>query len=212
MQAHIDTEDYLRHTCARSGIRFTILREGIYAESYPLYLGFFDARAQHEARRREVLVPQTQKQGIAWVSRNELGEATARILVDISGSLSEADGGQFADKVVLLSGPSAVSLEETGAAVSEILGWVGNGRLQVHEVSEDEFVKHHAANRGGGKDAEDFVRAWASTFPAIASGELAVVGKLQNILGRKPREFREILSDLLQDITDTEESIAQYAK
>ena len=35
MQAHLDTETYLK----ASGITYTIVREGIYAESFPLYLG-----------------------------------------------------------------------------------------------------------------------------------------------------------------------------
>ena len=37
MQAHLDTEAYLK----QSGLAYTIVREGIYAESYPLYLGKF---------------------------------------------------------------------------------------------------------------------------------------------------------------------------
>jgi uncharacterized protein YbjT (DUF2867 family) len=35
MQAHLDTEAYLK----ASGLVYTIVREGIYAESWPLYLG-----------------------------------------------------------------------------------------------------------------------------------------------------------------------------
>ena len=213
MQAHIDTEDYLRHTCARSGIRFTILREGIYAESYPLYLGFFDVKAQQDAATREVLVPPTHDQGVAWVSRDELGEGTAKVLVDVSKNLSTPDGGPFADKVILLSGPSALSLKDVGTAVSGTLGWKGEQQLKVREVSEDEFVRHHAANRGGGKDAEDFVRAWASTFPAIAKGELAVVDpSLEKILGRATKDFQRLLPELLRDVAGAEGSVKQYAK
>ena len=54
MRAHIDTEDYLRHTCARSGCRYTVVREGIYSGSYPLYLGFFDAKTQAAASKRNL--------------------------------------------------------------------------------------------------------------------------------------------------------------
>ena len=35
MRAHLDTEAYLK----ASGVEYTIIREGIYAESFPLYLG-----------------------------------------------------------------------------------------------------------------------------------------------------------------------------
>lgn len=37
MRAHLDTEKYLKD----SGITYTILREGIYSESYPFYMGSF---------------------------------------------------------------------------------------------------------------------------------------------------------------------------
>nr|WP_257792789.1 NmrA family NAD(P)-binding protein [Sorangium cellulosum] len=47
MRAHLDTEAYLR---AR-GITYTILREGVYMESFPVFLGFFGAG--HD----EVVVP-----------------------------------------------------------------------------------------------------------------------------------------------------------
>lgn len=213
MQAHIDTEEYLKHTCARSGSRFTILREGIYTESYPLYLGFLDVKMQEEKSKREVYVPPTRKNGIAWAARDELGEATARIVLEVSRNLTNTDGGRYTDKLVLLSGPRAVNLEEVAAAVSKALGWEAAQALQVHEVSEDEFVAHHSSNRGGGEEAEKFVRSWASTFPAIAKGELAVIDpSLEVVLGRKPKDFYEIFPGLLQDRGDAKGSITQYAK
>ncbi|KAI0629635.1 hypothetical protein C8Q77DRAFT_1141480 [Trametes polyzona] len=77
MQAHIDTERYLRE----SGLRYTILREGIYSESYPLYFGFFDPRESGD----EVVVPHSDG-AIAWVSREDLGEGTAKIMVQVACS------------------------------------------------------------------------------------------------------------------------------
>ncbi|KAI0960721.1 hypothetical protein AcV7_000025 [Taiwanofungus camphoratus] len=73
MQAHLDTEAYLR----ASGLAYTILREGIYSESFPLYLGFFDPRA----REHEVCVPADGP--VAWVCREDLGEGTARIMAAV---------------------------------------------------------------------------------------------------------------------------------
>ncbi len=74
MQAHLDTERYLKE----SGLTYTILREGIYSESYPLYFGFWSAKEGED----EVLVPHSDG-GIAWVCREDLGEGTARILVAV---------------------------------------------------------------------------------------------------------------------------------
>ena len=75
MQAHKDTEAYLK----ASGLGYTIIREGIYSESYPLYFGFWNPAEEGE----EVLVPHSDG-GIAWVCREDLGEGTARIMVDVS--------------------------------------------------------------------------------------------------------------------------------
>ena len=75
MQAHLDTERYLKE----SGLKYTILREGIYSESYPLYFGFWNANDGED----EVLVPYSDG-GIAWVCREDLGEGTAKIMVGVS--------------------------------------------------------------------------------------------------------------------------------
>ena len=74
MQAHIDTERYLRE----SGLTYTILREGIYSESYPLYFGFWDPKAGED----DVVIPHSDG-GIAWVCREDLGEGTAKIMVEV---------------------------------------------------------------------------------------------------------------------------------
>lgn len=75
MQAHIDTERYLKE----SGLTYTIIREGIYSESWPLYFGFFDANEGKD----EVVVPYSDGK-IAWVHRDDLGEGTARIIAAVS--------------------------------------------------------------------------------------------------------------------------------
>jgi uncharacterized protein YbjT (DUF2867 family) len=44
MQAHLDTEAYF----ARSGLTYTVLREGLYSESYSLFTDFFDSSKDNE--------------------------------------------------------------------------------------------------------------------------------------------------------------------
>ena len=83
MQAHRDTEAYLR----ASGLAWTILREGIYSESWPLYFGFWAGPREEGDGSEEVLVPHADG-GVAWASREDLGEGTARIMVDVSGPSS----------------------------------------------------------------------------------------------------------------------------
>lgn len=75
MQAHLATEKYLKE----SGLTYTIIREGIYSESYPLYFGYWRPGKPGS----EVKVPHTEG-GIAWVCRDDLGEGTAKLMVAVS--------------------------------------------------------------------------------------------------------------------------------
>jgi uncharacterized protein YbjT (DUF2867 family) len=74
MHAHLDTENYLK----QSGITYTIIREGIYSESYPLYFGYWNPH-----RGKDVKIPYGDG-GIAWVCREDLGEGTAKVIAAVS--------------------------------------------------------------------------------------------------------------------------------
>ena len=74
MQAHLDTEKYLKE----SGLTYTIIREGIYSESYPLYFGYWKLGKPGS----EVKVPHGDG-GIAWVCRDDLGEGTAKLMIAV---------------------------------------------------------------------------------------------------------------------------------
>lgn len=73
MQAHLDTERYLKE----SGLTYTIIREGIYSESWPLYFGYWNP-----SRGSEVRIPDGDG-GIAWVCRDDLGEGTAKLIAAV---------------------------------------------------------------------------------------------------------------------------------
>lgn len=74
MQAHLATEKYLKE----SGLAYTIIREGIYSESWPLYFGYWKPGRPGN----EVLIPHGDG-GIAWVCRDDLGEGTAKLMVAV---------------------------------------------------------------------------------------------------------------------------------
>jgi uncharacterized protein YbjT (DUF2867 family) len=74
MQAHSATEKYLKER----GLPYTIIREGIYSESYPLYFGYWKPGREGS----EVKVPYGDG-GIAWVCRDDLGEGTAKLIVAV---------------------------------------------------------------------------------------------------------------------------------
>ncbi|CAF1677508.1 unnamed protein product, partial [Adineta ricciae] len=89
MQAHLDTEAYLK----KSGLTYTILREGLYSESYSLYTGFFNHVNDHE-----VCVPGDGP--IAWVCIDDLGEGTAKLM---------AKGG-YEQETLLLTGSTSITI------------------------------------------------------------------------------------------------------
>jgi len=189
MQAHIDTEAYLKE----SGLTYTILREGIYSESFPLYLGFWDPKEGKD----DVLIPYGDGP-IAWVNRDDLGEGTAKIMVANSG---------FENQTILLSGAEAITLTSLAEKISNILP--GNRSVTVRIVTEDEYVSHLTYKQG-----EDLLRPWSSTYPAIGIGELGAIDPLlKTLLGREPVPMVETLKKMLLGLGDHSNEITkQYAK
>ncbi|MCJ1285582.1 hypothetical protein MMC26_004923 [Xylographa opegraphella] len=209
MQAHIETEEYLMRTCAgREGLHYTIIREGIYCESWALYLGFFDpGKAMGKGERKVARVPEGADRGVAWVVRDELGEGTAKILLRKE---------EFVDRTVLLSGGAAVSLKGVAEMISGIMGWQGEEAVEVEELGREKWLDAMVEIKTGKKeDAEtrEFMEKWYTTYPAIDKGELDVVDPLlEKLLGRKLESMEESLSKQLTDVGGTKESIGQYAK
>jgi len=188
MQAHLDTERYLKE----SGLTYTILREGIYSESYPLYFGFFDPSDGSD----EVLIPHGDG-GIAWVAREDLGEGTAKIMVH----------GGYENETLLLSGSRTLTLRDLAERISKILG----REIKLRIVSEDEYVQHNLGKHGP-RGEENFLRAWSTTFQGLIRGELNVVDPiLQTVLGRQLKPVEETLDEVL-GVKESTAVLEQYAK
>ncbi|KAI9061383.1 NmrA-like family protein [Trametes sanguinea] len=174
MQAHIDTERYLK----ASGLTYTIIREGIYSESYPLYFGFFNPAEGKD----EVVVPYSDG-GIAWVSREDLGEGTAKLMVE----------GGYENQTLLFSGSRSITLKEIADKVSSLLG----RNVQLVVSTEEDYVRTNLG-KNGPRGEEEFLRKWATTYKALARGELDVVDSLlQKIVKRELKPFEETLKEML---------------
>lgn len=189
MQAHIDTEAYLKD----SGITYTIIREGIYSESFPLYLGFWDPTEYSD----NVVIPHSDGP-IAWVNRDDLGEGTAKIIT--------ADSG-YENETVLLSGSQAITLTSLAEKITTVLP--SNRNVTVNIVSEDEYVSHLSYKQG-----EGLLRPWSTTYSALGVGELGTIDPLlKKLLGREPVPMIETLKDMLLGLgADSNETTKQYAK
>jgi uncharacterized protein YbjT (DUF2867 family) len=193
-QAHIDTAKYLHHVCQHagsSGMQYTIIKEGIYSESFPLYLGYFD-REKAEVDRK-IRVPTMGGLGVAWVGRDELGEGTARILA----SETDPDGVSWTNRTVLLSGSEATTLQGLADMITEVLGWQEDP-LTVVGVGTEDFVTYHATAEAGPKSRE-YIAMWATSYPSMDAGETAIVDPLLlKLLGRPLKPMIESVRTTLQ--------------
>jgi uncharacterized protein YbjT (DUF2867 family) len=168
-QLHLETEEYIK----RSGINFTIVREGIYADSFPVMLNWTP-----ESTR--VVVPDDGP--VAWISRDELAEANARLLLN--------NERQYRNAVTLLTGPTTLTLRQIAELITEV-----TGKPLSFEVSEDAYVL--AAIKAG--QNEKIVKTFVTIYKALGAGEGDIVDPLaEELLGRKPIGAKEKIRELLE--------------
>lgn len=185
MGAHLATEKYLAELPGY--FTYTAIREGIYSESFPIYTAWFDLRNPSP----EITIPHNGAcPGIAWAKQDELGEATAKMMVSYARN---PPGFPYLNRVVLLSGPSVWSLHET----ADVLGRAVGMPVKIREISVDQYadLPHHG--RRHTYHETDLSREWATAWEAIRRGETAVVSPaLKEWLGREPEDFETTVRKL----------------
>lgn len=178
MKAHERTEAWLQN----SGMKYTIIREGLYNESWPLYFGHYDVPNDE---RSEVPVAGDSK--ISWTSIPELGLANAVIL----SSPSE----EWAGKAFYLSQKPAHTLEEVAAMVSKVKG--KDVKLKV--ITREEHEKYYIQERGM---PEGMIKWWSKTYDALRDNECEISDPtFERILARrglKPKPMEETVSEMLK--------------
>jgi len=181
MQAHLDTERYLDE-CTRKhpGFGYTVVREGLYSESYPLYTAFFN----HKQPVDEIRIPHDGSgPGIAWVKREELGEGTAELLKRF---VIDPAGFVYRNKKILLSGTKTLTLGQT----VDILGKIAKHPVRIHQVSPDEFAAQSQVSPNFIYHGFDHSKVWTTTFEAFRRREAAYPSPLlKELLGREPEDF-----------------------
>lgn len=180
MAAHLRTEAYLSHCAAQRELTFTSLREGLYNESWPLYLGHYK-KAPAEEKRKDIVVAGDGP--VAWTSIADLGLATAIVCMDKSDA--------YRNKTLFLSQRRTVTL----GAIAEMLG----KRLAV--VSPDEYIRYYRDEAGMG---EPMLRWWVSTYPSVAAGhcDVGAQSPLEDLLatkGRIPLTIEETVRQMADD-------------
>ena len=202
MSAHHATESYLRSVCAasRGSVTYTIIREGIYAESYPVYLGFFDPKSISNPEQRKVVVPSAGGPGVSWATKSDLAEGTARILAEMPANPDRVCPSDFVNATLLLTGKEAVTLSAVAAMISKYLDREDHP-LQIAAVGREAYVEYQLERRAHSQSnppTREFLEEWATTYPAMERGDTAHVnGLLGELLGRSPMSIAERLEELL---------------
>ena len=196
MQAHLATESYLKtlalHPPTQKPFTFTAIRQGIYTESFSLYTGFFDLQNPST----EVKIPHDGSGlGIAWAKRDELGEATARIVQ----AYRYAPVGKYEclNSVILLSGAQVISIADTlnqAAGIAGLKEKVNITRVTQQEFTEERKTQEIMGSHGPGNPAN----LWTSTFEALRAGECAIAsGELKRWLGRRREDFSKTVKTMM---------------
>jgi len=181
MRAHIRTEKYLNGLAREGKVQVTILREGLYNESWPLYFGYYHG-LQDEKRTHVVVAGDGP---ISWTDIPDMAFVTAKIIT----ASSEA----WAGKTLYLSQQKSWSLEDVARMVSRAKG----EDVSLAVVSRKEFEDHYACL--GVERAS--VEWWSSTYDALKDGECDINDvTLTNILreaGRTPKSLDITIEEMM---------------
>lgn len=159
---HWATEERIR----ASGMRYTFLRDNLYADFLPFMVGE-DGVIRGPAAGGRVSV----------VAQDDIADAAASVL---------RDPGPHAGTTYSLTGPEALTFNEIAA----ILGSVTGREVSYHPESVDEAYASRA--HYGAPDWQ--VDAWVSTYTAIAAGELApVTGDIPALTGHPATAVADLL-------------------
>lgn len=122
---------------------------------------------------------------MAFTLRDELGEATARLMVR----------GGYDKEIVLLTAQETITFSEIVELINETTG----RSVRVEVVSPEDFTKLKAADDEGGK-SEAFFQSILSWYESISKGEASTTDPLMaDLLGRPAVGARDAIRGLLKD-------------
>ncbi|KAL2870401.1 putative NmrA-like family protein [Aspergillus lucknowensis] len=174
-QAHLLTERSLKE----SGLTYTSIREGAYAEAFPVFLNWYPD---------STIVRLPADGDIAFTRRAELAEATARIILK----------GGYNNQIVLFTSGETITAKEIVDVINETSG----RHVKFEIVSPEEYIRANGTNDQGGKP-KAFFEMVATWWADIAKGELCTTHDLmREILGREPTKPREAVRGLLTENRD----------
>ena len=179
MRAHMRTEEYLS---GLKDVTCTIIREGLYNESWPLYLGHYGVGQDERS-----IVPVGGDSRISWTAIKDLGLANAMVL--------SAPSKEHAGKTFYLSNTQE---PRTLKEVAELVSKSSGKDVQLKIVSRVEHERYYVGER---KMPEAMVKWWASTYDALRDGECTIEDTTFNGLlarfGVKPKRVEETVAEMV---------------
>ena len=161
---HAATEAML----AESGLDWTALRNGFYAEAAPMIMG-------PEWQKGKISAPADGK--VSWTTHNDLAAAAAAVLAGVR---------TFDGPTPPLTGSEALDLADLASVASSVLG-----NPVTREVVSDDLFRKEATERGL---PEGLVRMSLGYYEASRRGEFGKVDStLEQLIGRSPRTMRDVL-------------------
>lgn len=159
---HHATEEHLH----RSGVRATVLRDNLYLDVLPDFVGADGVLRGPAGDGR-----------VAGVARADVVRVATRVLL-----APDRHAGRRYD----LTGPQALDLRDVAATITEV-----TGRPVRYE---QETLEEAYASRAVHQAPDWQVEAWVSTYTAIAAGELATVtDDVERLTGRAPLGLADVL-------------------
>ncbi|HEY1046614.1 MAG TPA: SDR family oxidoreductase [Bacteroidia bacterium] len=166
-KSHIDTEEAIK----ASGLTYTIMRNNLYADTLPMFLG-------EKVLEQGIFFPAGETVS-SFVLRNDLAEATANILLS----------NEFDNKSIALGNSEKLSISDIANHLSDVSG------KQVAYTSPDKGT-YETVLAEAGVPAE-YIGMFSGFANAIADGEFDSDSKeLENILGRKPVSAKAFLQQV----------------
>ncbi len=163
---HAATEEAL----AATGVRTTVLRHAMYADFVPFFAVLEDGQA--------VIAAPADDGRASFVSRDDLADVAAAVLLDDSPALDGA--------VLDATGPEALSLDDAAAVLAEVTGRPAAYRRQTVEEA-------WATRRPSGHPDWE-VEGWVTSYRAIAAGEMSrVTDVVPRLTGHPARTVAEHL-------------------
>ncbi|KAF1834515.1 NAD(P)-binding protein [Decorospora gaudefroyi] len=183
MRAHVRTEQYLKEVEGARKCRVTVIREGLYNQSWPLYFGYYFQLK--EDGRREVLVAGDGP--VPWTSIEDLAYGTARVLSE--------DGEKWAGKTFYLCQSKSWTLRDIARMVSRVRGEEVAVKVVDRKTYEDFYVAEMGMERPS-------VEWWSSTYDALKDGECAVddptLERMLQEVGRRPKPLEETIEEMMR--------------